>query len=234
MLEYFSAIRSLIPSRNKTSLFNNVGFKDVSFSYGDLQIFDQASWSGSSNSVIALFGINGCGKTTALRLICGSLSLNDFNGNIFPSPNIATFSFSSSNSADLNPFLKCKDVINMILESHNHSVDIPAEKLSLMIGFGKYYNTRIRQLSSGKRKILSIFRALSSLADIILLDEPFTHLDDQSTFTVIESINAIKDISTIIIASHRRDILHTLTNNIFIVSGNPSSGGDGKIFPLNH
>ena len=88
---------------------------------------------------------------------------------------------------------------------------------SLSKGIDELIFDRGTRFSGGERQRLSLARALYLDPKILLLDEPSTGLDKISEKELISSINKIKGTMTIIIISHKKEIL-TLSDRILELS----------------
>ena len=135
-------------------------------------------------------GVSGRGKSTLLHIIYGIRE--DFNGQLI----IDGKDFSAFSEEDwtylrsrqvallfqdlrLFPSLTARENIELLpaRDETITSVDIMAERL----GVAEYLEKPCGILSQGQRQRISLIRALSRSFKILLLDEPFSHLDDENT-----------------------------------------------------
>ena len=126
------------------------------------------------NRINVLFGPNGCGKTTILRLLAGMEKPNR-GGIIYPSSDgrQRRISYVFQNYKDtLLPWLTVRRNLS-ILENNLLRVDRLLDK------FGLYHfkDSYPYELSGGQQQILAIVKAIAYSSDIMLLDEPFSALD---------------------------------------------------------
>ena len=133
---------------------------------------------------LALIGQSGCGKSTALRLIAG-LESPDNDASLthnFKQSEAIGFVFQEPN---LLPWATVFENIRLPLKLKGKSVAQCKEKVDLLIsqleldGFTDAYP---RELSGGMKMRVSIGRALITDPEILLLDEPFSALDEITRF----------------------------------------------------
>lgn len=143
------------------------------------------------------WGRSGIGKTTALRLIAG---LENNEDGSFLSLGKISIVFQEdrlleSFTAKENLLVVCND-INKVNEYLN-KFDIPLYQ-------------SVKEFSGGMKRRVAILRALIYDHDTLLLDEPFTGLDDETYKKVVNFINEKEKGKTIIIISHEERVYKDL------------------------
>ena len=135
-------------------------------------------------------GVSGRGKSTLLHLICGIRQ--DFSGQLLlDDRDSAVFSekdwtnLRSRRAAllfqDLRLFPNLSALENLeLLASRDPSAPSP-EDMAKRLGVDEYLKTPSGNLSQGQRQRMSLIRALCRSFEILLLDEPFSHLDEENT-----------------------------------------------------
>lgn len=142
-----------------------IELKNISFSYGDKQIFRDFSLRVEGR--MALMGPSGCGKTTLLRLLMELEKPQS--GSIHPLPKPVAAVFQEDR------LLAHKTVLqNAALAGDPQKAADLLEKL----GLGAELQSYPAALSGGMRRRVAIARALATPAPILILDEPFNGLDD--------------------------------------------------------
>ena len=145
--------------------------RSVSFAYpGDPPILKGVEFSISSGDRLGLIGPNATGKTTLFRLLCGDLAPTT--GSLAHGAEAPVVGYSSGSGTDLCPFLRLSALLRQIGASGPLADDIRG-----LVGYDEPANPLVSALSSGQRKLLSVIRAFSTGRDLVLLDEPFSHLD---------------------------------------------------------
>lgn len=224
VLDHIKKSRSLRWGESTPSDF---GFLDLHFSYNDGGVvFAGASLEASGPGVTALYGPNGRGKTTALRILAGYYKAQQ--GKIYPPDSIRTLSFSGADGGDLPPYSRCLDVLEYCLVKSQDSARVLAD-----LGLRQSAKQRIHTLSSGQKKRLSLFRALVTGRDGILLDEPLAHLDVIAQRELLDALEILKTDTPIVVATHSPLIAQHLVQDskdaLFWVDGYRPSGGKGRI-----
>ncbi|NPB04336.1 MAG: ATP-binding cassette domain-containing protein [Thermotogae bacterium] len=152
--------------------------------------------------ILNLYGDNGVGKTTILKALVGAVSVRGeikvFNRNILM----------------LKPIERVRYVSVMFAEILRGDITVRRYlSLSLTSVWGewaRYYNINalldrpLKSLSSGQNRKVQLVRILSSAAPVLALDEPFSHLDEETTRKLKSSLLELhRKGRTIIVTSHR-------------------------------
>lgn len=165
---------------------------NISFSYKEKKIFSNFSLDIGNNDKICLFGESGCGKTTLLRLILGLEKPKK--GKIIKTTDKVSVVFQE------NLLLPFKTVLENItlMGADSKTALYHLEKL----GVADYAQSLPDKLSGGMKRRVAIARALANDFDFLVLDEPFTGLDEENIKTAAEHIlNTVKD-RPIILVTH--------------------------------
>lgn len=166
---------------------------NISFSYGKTRIFESFSFDINSGDIICLFGESGCGKTTLLRLILGLEKPQK--GKIIKEENLKAAVVFQENL--LLPFKTVLENITIMGASPENALyHLKA------LGVDEYANALPSSLSGGMARRVAIARALSNAFDFIVLDEPFTGLDEDNIKTAAEHILKTVKNKTIILVTH--------------------------------
>jgi iron(III) transport system ATP-binding protein len=157
----------------------------ISKSFDDVTALDDVSIELASGTMLALLGPSGCGKTTALRLISG-----------FERPDAGTVEVNGRRVASaasmvpperrrvglvfqdlaLFPHLSVRDnVAYGIRRDPDHRVR--TDELLEMVGLAGDGERMPHELSGGMQQRVALARALAPRPDVLLLDEPFSSLD---------------------------------------------------------
>lgn len=195
-----------------------------------VRVFDNFNLSVNDGEFITIFGPNGCGKTTLLNIIAGTLKLDsgeiNFNDRPINSLRIG-FVFQDYRNS-LFPWLKIKDNISFPLKLKNVDRKIREKEVGEMCKrFGCNFNLESfsYELSGGQQQFISLLRGLIINPELYLLDEPFSSLDYQTTLLMLEKLSEIwqKTKITTLFVSHEIDEAIFLSQRIVLLSNKPSS-----------
>ena len=175
--------------------------ENITKSFNGKEIISEFTRDIPNGKITYIMGALGIGKTTLLRIIAGLDT--DFSGNIEKSGKIA-YVFQEPR---LFPALTVKENVE-IVGGTNDSKDILS-----MLELGGCENMMPNELSGGMKMRLSIARALYSDADIYLMDEPFSALDDETKNRIVPRIFAFLKGKTVIIVSHSLDEAASYADN---------------------
>lgn len=211
-----------------------IDVENVSFSFEDseAEIMENISFSGAKDEFISLIGPSGCGKSTLLRIIAGLIAPT--HGKIFylgkevegPQRGI---SFVFQDFA-LMPWLT--NIENVKLGFSN--IDISEEQktkraYSALESFGLvgFENSYPNVLSGGMKQRVGIARALVSDPKVLLMDEPFSSLDELTADTLRSDIlyqlkNKDTPVNSVIMVTHNVEEAVELSDKIVILSKKPS------------
>lgn len=173
-----------------------------------------------------IVGPSGCGKTTLLRVLAGlekpssgSFSIKEAAGNrpensmIFQGDSIYPWMTVRENAGfGLNmrhvPKAEIKDTVGHYLDK---------------TGLTAFADAYPHQLSGGMRQRVSIARAFSNDPDILLMDEPFSALDEQNKTLLHEELLRIWDETrkTVLFITHSVDEAVTLGDRIMVMTSQP-------------
>ena len=175
---------------------------------------------------VVLVGPSGCGKTTLLRMIAGldhptSGSVQATRGDGRPPSNAVVFQGRS-----VFPWLHVRDNIGFGLKLKGigrRERDQTIDRLIETVGLGGFDHAWPHQLSEGMRQRVAIARALAVDPDILLMDEPFGALDEQTRYLLQEELLGIweRTRKTVVFVTHSIDEALTLADEIVIMGARP-------------
>lgn len=218
----------------------DIELKDVSFSYdGNTRVLKDVSFVAKQNTVTALVGKSGCGKTSILRLV--SRLYDTTGGRILISnediKNISTKSlFDKVSIVFQDVTLFNTSVMENIrigrIDASDEEVKEAARLAScedFILKLENGYDTLIGEnganLSGGERQRLSIARALLKDAPIILLDEISASLDVDNEKIIQDSLNKLTKNKTVLIISHRLKSIQNVDKIVVIDEGKVENEG---------
>lgn len=166
--------------------------KDVSLSFGALEVLRGASLALEQGERIAITGPSGCGKTSLLHVIAGLLH-PDFGlvrnraartGCVFQEPRLL-------------PWLSAEDNVSIVMPHGTQGQD--ALMLLKKLGLADSAEKHPCELSGGMQQRAALARALAYAPDLLLLDEPFRALDAASKALAIDAVNERADCAVILV-----------------------------------
>lgn len=177
---------------------------------------------------VCIVGSSGCGKTTILNIIAGlekatsgSIFLND--KEIF-SPGIDRTVLFQEHA--LFPWLRVIDNVEFGMKMLGISKKDRREKALkylYMVKLRGFENSFIHELSGGMRQRVALARALAVDSDILLMDEPFSALDNQTKNILLDELHNIwlKTKKTIIFVTHNVDEAVYLADKVVVMNSSP-------------
>ena len=194
--------------------------ENITFSYDQENILTDLDFSVERGEHISIIGESGSGKSTLLKLIYGKYDLNK--GQIFwndteilgPKYNLVVgydFMKYVAQEFDLMPFITVAENIGKHLSNF-----FPEEKkervseLLEVVELEDFAKTKVKTLSGGQKQRVALARALAKQPEIILLDEPFSHIDNFQKQSLRRSVfNYLKEknIACVVATHDSEDVL---------------------------
>ena len=182
-----------------------LALQGVSHAYGDHKVFDDLSVTVSPGEIVCLLGPSGCGKTTLLRLAAGLEFLQagtikfsgevvaDNNGQIPPERRGVGLMFQDFS---LFPHLTVSGNVafgltKMRANEREQRIAEVLEQVNMIQLMDTYPHT----LSGGQQQRLALARALAPKPAVMLLDEPFSGLDQGMRIQIREETLGILKVS---------------------------------------
>lgn len=184
--------------------------KDVSKSYGELEILKNTSISFERGDKIALVGANGKGKSTLLRILAGTE----------PVEGERTIGYNVIQAFYAQHQLESLHVENEILEEMKQAGSGKTEQelrgvLGCFLFSDEDQFKKIKVLSGGEKSRVALAKTLISEANFLLLDEPTNHLDFISENILIQALQQYA--GSFIVVSHNRYFVSQIANKIWYI-----------------
>ncbi len=179
-------------------------------------------------SFVSLLGASGCGKTTLLKCIAGLLDTESgditMDGNsIVKMPPEKRGTIIVFQDLRLFPHMTVEQNICFPMELQKIAKEQQKEKVSRLledVRLAGYEKRKIRQLSGGQRQRVALARALAANPKILLLDEPFSGLDEQLRIEMGELVKRLHKewgITTVLVTHDKREALQ-MSDKIALMS----------------
>ncbi|HEY4935971.1 MAG TPA: ABC-F family ATP-binding cassette domain-containing protein [Puia sp.] len=185
-----------------------VQLKDISKSFGDIEIIRHAEAEIDRGDKIALIGANGKGKSTVLRILAGT---ETYTGDRTWGHHVDSSFYAQHQMESLN-------VNDSVLEEMKHCGSQKNElELRTLLGCflfsGDDVEKKIKVLSGGEKARVALAKTIAGKANFLLLDEPTNHLDIHSCELLAEALNKYE--GSYILVSHDRFFISKTANKIW-------------------
>ena len=206
-----------------------VSTRNISKNYGEVEALRDLSLEFPRGQLTSLLGPSGCGKTTLLKIIAGLLEPTsgevEVNGKTVtgPGPDRA-FVFQDF---ALLPWASVMRNVSFGLEmrgvAKSEREDI-ASRYIKEVGLGGFENAYPHELSGGMRQRVGLARALSVDAEVLLMDEPFSAVDEQTRRKFQEDLLGLvqNENKTFIFVTHSIEEAVYVSDQIAILLPRPS------------
>lgn len=210
-----------------------VSANNISKFYGEVEALRDLTLEFPRGQLTSLLGPSGCGKTTLLKIIAGLLEPTsgtvEVNGTPVtgPGPDRA-FVFQDF---ALLPWASVLRNVSFGLEMRgvgkSEREDIAARYIK-DVGLGGFENAYPHELSGGMRQRVGLARALSVDADVLLMDEPFSAVDEQTRRKFQEDLLGLvqSENKTFIFVTHSIEEAVYVSDQIAILLPRPSRVSD--------
>jgi len=194
-------------------------------------VLDNASFSVGNDEFVCLVGPSGCGKSTLLRIIAGLEKADSgrilFHGKPISQPN-PKISMVRVDFPQL-PWKSALENVELPLEVQGIEKQDrvhTAEEYLRMVGLEGFENTYPHDLSGGMKQRVGIARALALNPEVLLMDEPFSSLDELTAKTLRDLVlniwrNPALPTNTFIMVSHNVEEAVYLADRVIVMSPRP-------------
>lgn len=207
---------------------DHVAVSNVAKSYGSVHVLDGVDFTIGDGEFVSIVGPSGCGKSTILEMI-GGLKAKDagsitIGGQEVSGPQEST-GIIFQEAATL-PWRNTVDNVALALQVRGvpkaERIDAAHRAIAAvgLRGFEKHYPA---QLSGGMRQRVSIARVLTTSPELILADEPFGALDEQTRLIVaLELLSAVNQTSaSVLFITHSIQEAVLLSNRVLVMGARP-------------
>ena len=195
----------------------NIGFKYEKSDY----VLKDTNLSIKKNQFIAIMGKSGSGKTTLLKIILGLLKPTK--GNIFLDDKSILLNLNlwqeKINFVPQDVFILDENLTNNItLETDKDKIDLDRLEFAINLadlkdfvktlpdGYNTFLGDKGSRISGGQKQRIGIARAIYGSAQIIILDESTSSIDEKSESKIFENLKKLNKDKTIIFVTHKNSI----------------------------
>ncbi|MFD2551459.1 ABC transporter ATP-binding protein [Bizionia sediminis] len=215
---------------------------NLSFSYQQTPILKAITLQAKAGEHLAVIGESGSGKSTLLKLLYGEFDANS--GTIFwknteilgPKYNLVVgydFMKYVAQEFDLMPYTTVSENIGKHLSNfYPEKKQARINELLDLVELHTFAKTKVKLLSGGQKQRVALARALAQKPEILLLDEPFSHIDNYQKQRLRRRIFRFlkKEGITCVVATHDRDDVLGFADNM-VVLNNQTIAAKGQ--PIN-
>ena len=188
-----------------------IEMNNVSVNYGNTKVLNDFSITVNKGEKIALMGPSGSGKTTVLKLIGNQLQ--PASGKVICHANKIGYMFQEPR---LVPWLTAAENVNLVLGDTPETLP-QAIKWLESIGLGDAVNKYPSELSGGMQQRTALARTLAYDPDLLLLDEPFSALDEDMAENILSLVKAYTRDKTVILVTHNSNHAKQFADTIYIL-----------------
>ena len=212
--------------------------KNLTFSYNKIPVLKDISFKAHTGEHIAIIGESGSGKSTLLKVLYGEYDLDK--GHVFwkdeailgPKYNLVIgydFMKYVAQEFDLMPYITVEENIGKFLSRfYPEEKEQRIAELLKVVELTKFAKTKVKTLSGGQKQRVALARALAKQPEIILLDEPFSHIDNfkkqslrRSVFKYLKNKNI-----TCIVATHDKEDVLGFADKMIVLNDNKIAVND--------
>lgn len=202
--------------------------ENISFGYTKKEVLQNISFTANKGDYIAVIGESGCGKSTLLEIIYGLLHIDKgavyWNDEKLLGPNFylipgEDFMKYLPQDFDLMPYITVAENVGKNISTLNPNKQNRIDELLEVVDMSDFKHTLVKNLSGGQKQRVAIAKVLAKEPEVLLLDEPFSHIDNfrknklrRSLFKHLKSKNI-----TCIVATHDATDALSFANEILVL-----------------
>ena len=239
IIEAMLTDEDMIEGKSPAPKKHDVSFEKVSFAYDETEVLKNISFSAKENTVTALVGESGAGKSTIAKLLVrfwnpskgniklGGIDIREMsfetlmNQISYVSQDIFLFNASIMDNLRMgSPNATDEQVMRMSKAAQCHEFIMETEK-----GYQTIVGNAGDKLSGGERQRIAIARAMLKNAPVIVLDEATSFTDPENEDNIQAALNELIQGKTLIVIAHRLSTIMDADNIIVLENGKISTQG---------
>lgn len=217
---------------------------DLAARYGPRTIWSGSNFTVERGSFVAVLGPNGAGKSTLFKLLLGELAPSAGSLNVFGSDahagdaRIGYIPQTSTFDADFS--IRGSDFVGLGVDGYRWGVRVGgwAAKRRLVadaidaVDGAAYAGSPLGRMSGGEQQRLLLAHALVGGPELLLLDEPLSHLDVRNQGAIVQLIGKIvreRGLTVLLIAHDVNPLLPYIDRVLYIANGRTATGPPSEI-----
>jgi heme ABC exporter ATP-binding subunit CcmA len=205
--------------------FSTLSVADVSRHFGRRKALNRVSFTCEAGHIIGLLGPNGAGKSTLLAILA-----------TLASPTLGEVRYGGSTAREAGPAIRARlgalghDLYlypeltareNLRFFARLYDVDDPDSRVEHALsraGLSDRADDLVSGFSRGMRQKLALERALLHAPRLVLLDEPFTGLDDAATQSLVARLSGLRAEGVIVLlTTHDLDVVDGVLDQVLVL-----------------
>ncbi len=191
-----------------------IELEHVRQAYGDHVVYENLNFTAERGQGIVLIGPNGAGKSTLLKILAGVIPIQG--GTRELGSNVVPGYFAQNRLDNLNPDAT---VFENVMELRTNENQLTEQQARAILGAFLFRKDDVLKpvsvLSGGEKTRLALARILVRPPNLLLMDEPTTHLDIQSIDALVMALREYQ--GTLIFISHDVHFIKALAKNVLHV-----------------
>jgi ABC-type multidrug transport system ATPase subunit len=207
-----------------TTGFDQISLVDVSRHYGRRRAISRATLTAGRGEIVGLLGPNGAGKSTIIGILAtlvsptsGEVRYGDRSA-IAHGPALRRHIGLLAHELHLYPELSARQNLTFFARLYGIGESGAVDEALSAAGLSDRADDDVAGFSRGMRQRLALERALLHRPRVVLLDEPFTGLDDRAVRVVTERLGRLAaDGAIVLLATHDLDLADGLVSRVVLV-----------------
>ncbi len=191
-----------------------IELEHVQQAYGDHVVYRDLNFTAERGQRIVLVGPNGAGKSTLLKILAGTIPIQG--GTRELGSNVHVGYFAQNRLDNLKPELS---VFENVMELRTNENQLTEQQARAILGAFLFRKDDVHKpigvLSGGEKSRLALARLLVKPPNLLLMDEPTTHLDIASIDALVGALKSYE--GTLIFISHDVHFIRSLAENVLHV-----------------
>ena len=204
--------------------FDSVQVFDVSRHFGRRRALANISLTAGAGDIVGLLGPNGAGKSTLITMLAtlatpskGEIRYGDATASRL-GPALRTRIGLLAHELHLYPELSARQNLRFFAELYGLDARAPVDEALESAGLADRGDEPVSTFSRGMRQRLALERSLLHAPRLVLLDEPFTGLDDRAVGLISDRLRRLAAAGAIVLlATHDLDLADGLVTRVALI-----------------